>query len=126
MKRRDWAILTTLTFVVLSLVALNWPRILFGTAELLAEKRPVLLADAQWNDQSSARLFKTRFAPGTATTKLVEWLEQQDFSINADKFAAERKVFSFPCTERVTVSWSSDRDGRLATAEAKVQEAGCL
>lgn len=92
----------------------------------LADSRPTLLADAKWNDPSTAQNFNARFAPGTESDELVAWLRGNDFEVQADKGRAERKVSSLPCNERVVVSWQSDAGGRIAERRATVTESGCL
>lgn len=116
----------TVILAIAVVIAINWQAILLGGSMILAESRPALLADANWNDPSTAKNFNARFAPGTKSNELVAWLRGNDFEIQAGKGRAERKVSSLPCNERVVVSWQSDAGGRIAERRAIVTESGCL
>lgn len=48
------------------LLALNWQGIMLALAMIASEKRPSLLADAEWNKPQSAVAFNRRFLIGVS------------------------------------------------------------
>lgn len=125
--RQRWVVWLATTVVILgAVVALNWQGIALGVAVHFAERRPALLADAEWNQPVTARSFLSRFQPGTSEAELLEWLNSNDFSVDRDSGRADRLIRSLPCNERVEVRWSSAPGDAIASAEARISEAGCL
>lgn len=112
--------------VVGIVVALNWQWFSFAVAVVLAERRPALLADAQWDDPASARRFSNRFRPGASEPELLAWLETNDFTIDRGAGRASRLIRGLPCNESVEISWSKASDDVIGDAQARVSEAGCL
>jgi len=94
-------------------------------AFLLAERRPALLRDAQWNDPGSARRFLKRFPAGTPEPDLTRWLDDKGFKTEAPG-RATRIIGSLPCNELVRITWTRRPDGRIEDASAQISEAGCL
>lgn len=91
-----------------------------------AERRPELLRDAEWGKQRSARLFERQFHSGASESQLLSWLSDNRFTIDRETARASRRVQSLPCNESIDIRWASDDGGRLISATAMVQEAGCL
>ena len=126
-SRRSWRAPLALMAgaVLIAIVIASWEPLTLGSAIATAERRPALLADADWHDPASARLFDARFRAGTPTADLLRWLTNERFVISAQRSHAERRLASLPCNERIAIDWK-DGGGRLASASARVQEAGCL
>jgi hypothetical protein len=112
--------------VVGAIVALNWQWVSLTAAFVLAERRPALLADAQWNDSASAHQFSNRFRSGTSERELLEWLEANRFIVDPGAARARRLIHSLPCNESVEITWSRASGDKIAGARAVVHEAGCL
>lgn len=104
------------------LVLANLQGVLFAIAILTGAGRPALLSDAHWK-QPSAR-FRAHCPPGTPETELRQWLAYNRFVIEQPG-VARRLIESLPCSEGIEVTWTA-HGGRLATASATVEEAGCL
>ena len=129
MKRRKYRRISWLVFgaaVAFILVALNFETIRFASDILSAEKRPYLLRDATWNDPDSAQRFQSEFGAGTDEVKLLGWLKRNRFDIDRSARRAVRLIESFPCHERVVVTWATDSQSRLQASKATVSENGCL
>lgn len=108
------------------LTAIFWQNILFGVAAVIQERRPQLLADAQWRKAGTARMFKQRFASGTSEAELISWLQANRFKIDKRDGEATKRVAGMPCGERLEVRWTRTEGGTLGDADASVFEAGCL
>lgn len=112
--------------VIVVIVALNWQWFTFAAAVVLAERRPTLLVDAQWNEPASAHAFSNRFRAGTNEAALLAWLQSNKFTIDRGAHHATRLVQSLPCNEFIEVEWSRRDGDKLGGAEARVSKAGCL
>lgn len=121
--------LRTILFVSLGLlavmVAINWQDLAFAYAMATSERRPALLADADWKKPGSAA-FKRRFAAGVPERELLSWLADNRFDIDRKAHGARHLVRGLPCNEKIEISWSVTADDRLRSADALVSEAGCL
>lgn len=106
-------------------IALNLDHLAFASAVLTAERRPALLADAQWNEPASARRFSMRFHSGTGERELLAWLESNKFTVEPGAGHATRLIRSLPCNEFLDVTWRASGHV-ISSAEARVSEAGCL
>lgn len=106
-------------------IVLNLNHLAFASAVLIAERRPALLSDAQWNEPASARKFSTRFHSGTNERELLAWLESNKFTTEPAAGHATRLISSLPCNEFVDVTWRASGHV-ISSAEARVSEAGCL
>jgi hypothetical protein len=124
--RRRWVWLATTVVILVAVVALNWQVVGLGLAAYLAERRPALLADAEWDKPATARTFLSRFGPGTSEGELLEWLNSNDFTVDRDSGRANRLISSLPCNERVEITWSKAPGDAIVSAEARVSQAGCL
>lgn len=111
---------------VVTVVALNREAIGWAIAVAMAERRPAVLREAEWNEPNTAHAFMSRFAPGTQESALVAWLNSNKFTVDRDVGEAHRLVRGLPCNESIRVSWTRSADGELVSAEAHVSEAGCL
>jgi hypothetical protein len=116
--------LAAIVLVVSTIIALNWQWFSFAAAVAFAERRPALLADAQWDEP--ARRFSVRFRPGASEAELLGWLESNEFAIDRGTGHASRLIRGLPCNEAVDVRWSKNSGDMLTSAEARVSEAGCL
>jgi hypothetical protein len=125
-RLRLWMWVVAIIGVVGTIVALNWQWFSLTAAFVLAERRPALLVDAQWNDPTSAQRFSNRFRPGTSEGELLAWLETNEFTVDLGAGQAARLIHSLPCNERVEINWSKTSGDTIASAEARVYEAGCL
>lgn len=115
------------TFAVIAVAAVVfWQQLLFAVAVLIADKRPSLLADAEWQRPATARMFKARFTSGTSEADLFKWLHANRFNVNLVDKRAVRHVASLPCNEDVWVTWTLAVPGTLKGADAVITEAGCL
>lgn len=115
------------TFAVVAVAAvIFWQQLLFAVAVLLADKRPSLLADAEWQRPAMARMFKARFASGTSEADLIKWLQAHRFNVNLVDKRAVRHVASLPCNEDIQVTWTLAVPGKLKGVDAIITEAGCL
>lgn len=123
---RLWTWLAGVALVIGTVVALNWQWFTFAVAVVLAERRPALLADAQWDEPASARRFSNRFRAGASEAELLEWLESNEFTVDRDTGQASRLIRGLPCNEAVEIRWSKTSGDVLASAEARVSEGGCL
>lgn len=113
--------------VALSVVAaFNWERLAVVVAILASERRPELLADANWKNPASARKFSSRFADGVHEDELIAWLEANKFTIDRPAGRANRIMKSLPCNEVINVTWLRQPDRTIAGAQAEIFEAGCL
>ena len=108
------------------LIYISWDAIGLAVGSFSAESRPGLLSDAEWGKQGSARLFERQFHGGVPESELLSWLSENRFTIDRSATRASRRVAGLPCNERIDVSWTTDDGGRLTSATATVQEAGCL
>jgi hypothetical protein len=122
--RRIWVV--AIVVGIGALAALNWPRLFYAAAMLVAEKRPALLVDAKWNEPTSAHKFSARFHPGTSEGDLLTWLEANKFKVDRQAGRATRRIGGLPCNEEVEVKWRKGPGGALTDATALVREAGCL
>ena len=123
---RLWTWLAAIALVTGTIVALNWQWFTFAVAVVFAERRPALLADAQWDEPASARRFSNRFRAGASEAELLEWLESSEFTVDGDTGQASRLIRGLPCNEAIEIRWSKTSGDVLASAEARVSEAGCL
>lgn len=128
MKRphRRWIWLAGAVVALGALAALNWQTVTFSWAIASAERRPALLADAEWNEPATARRFLNRFQPGTNENELLEWLESNKFDVDRNAGHATKLISSLPCNERVEIKWSRRPNNTLDNVDARVSEAGCL
>lgn len=123
---RLWTWLAAFALVVVTVVALNWQWFTFAVAVAFAERRPALLADAQWGEPASAHRFSNRFGVGASEAELLEWLESNEFTVDRETGQASRLIRGLPCNEAVEIRWTKTSGDVLAGAEARVSEAGCL
>ena len=122
---RLWVWFVGIVVVVGAIVALNWQWFSLTAAFVLAERRPALLADAEWNEPASTRQFSNRFPPGTNESELLAWLQSNKFTVDRGAGHATRLISSLPCNEFVDVTWRTAGHA-ISGAEARVSEAGCL
>ena len=125
-RLRLWMWLAAIMGALTAIVALNWQWFSLTAAFVLAERRPALLADAQWDDPASAHQFSNRFRSGTSERELLAWLETNKFTVDPGVSHARRLIRSLPCNEGVEITWSKTAGDTIARAEARVYEAGCL
>jgi hypothetical protein len=113
--------------VVLLVVAVtNWQTVSLMLGIMTAERRPGLLADAQWRVPTSAAKFNRKFGHGGPQGDLISWLQANRFKVDAQRKRAERLVGSLPCNELIEVKWSANQAGLIEEATVAVSEAGCL
>lgn len=122
-KRFLFLILAAAALVAL---ALGWRQILFAYAVFAAEKRPALVADAEWGKPETAVAFGKRFGRGVPERELLTWLSENRFSLYPPQHRAERLVLGMPCNENIVVTWSADAARRIEHAAATVRAAGCF
>lgn len=123
---RSWRITLIACATLAALAYVERERLLFAVAVGTSETRPDLLADAKWNRPDSAAAFRQRFHAGVVERDLISWLRENRFVLDSSQRAANRRIESLPCNERITITWAADSDGKLTTADARVSEAGCL
>lgn len=123
--RRIWLVAGTVALAAALLLVANWQWAAFASAVATSERRPALLADAEWRKPASARMFNARFAPGASAGDLLTWLTDERFTIDRSTDSARLSIDSFPCNERVAINWTATAGGILKTAQATVFEAGC-
>ncbi|HVY83490.1 MAG TPA: hypothetical protein VG943_00025 [Caulobacterales bacterium] len=123
LPRRFWTWLAAIVAVIVTIVALNWQWFALSAAFVLAERRPALLANAQWDQP--ARKFSEHFHAGTGERELLAWLESNKFTVERGARHATRLISSLPCNEFVDVRWQASGE-TINAAEARVSEAGCL
>jgi hypothetical protein len=104
------------------IIAVSWHFLVW----IMAEHRPSLLNDAEWNEPATARKFHARFPPGSSEQELLRWLARNDFDVDQRSGTARRLIRGLPCNESIRVTWSKSAEGQLRQAEARVLEAGCL
>jgi hypothetical protein len=121
-----WVWLTAGLVVLGATVALNWNTVTFAVAVSSADRRPVLLVDAEWNEPASAYKFLNRFQLGTHESELVGWLESNNFKVDSDAGRATRLIRSLPCNEQIEIKWSRMLNDTLDNVQVLVSEAGCL
>jgi hypothetical protein len=109
-----------------ALVVLNWQSLVLTAAILTAERRPALLSDAEEGIPGSARKFAAQFKRGTSEASLLDWLNENRFTIDRAADRANRLVKSLPCNEALEIQWSRTPAGVIESASAQVHEAGCL
>lgn len=128
MKRthRRWIWLAVAAMALSAFVALNWQTLTLSAAFFLAERRPALLVDAEWNEPASARKFLNRFPPGTNESELLEWLNSNKFDIDRNAGQADRLISGLPCNEIVKIKWSRKPNNTIDDVDVRVSEAGCL
>ncbi|MEM9618061.1 MAG: hypothetical protein AAF936_08890 [Pseudomonadota bacterium] len=128
MKRthRRWIWLAAAVMAMGAFVALNWQTLALSAAFALAERRPALLVDAEWNEPASARKFLNRFPPGTNESELLKWLGANKFDIDLDARRADRRISGLPCNEIVKIKWSTGPNSTIDNLDVRVSEAGCL
>ena len=122
-KRKLAAILVTVA--ASGFVALNWQSLLFASAVVVSDKRPILLRDAQWNKPPTALAFQQRFGRGSSEVRLIQWLKANHFDIDQRGRRASLKVRGVPRAEDAAVTWTAI-NGNINASEAVVSEAGCL
>lgn len=123
---RRWIWLAAAVMALGAFVALNWQTLALSAAFALAERRPALLVDAEWNEPASARRFLNRFPPGANENELLEWLDSNKFEIDRDAGWADRMISSLPCNERIEIKWSTGPNDTIDDLDVRVSEAGCL
>jgi hypothetical protein len=123
---RKWILAGTIVAVVGVAIVLNWRMFALALAFSTSERRPALLADAQWNAPASAHDFLNRFRTGTEERELLGWLQSNEFKVDRSSGRAERVVRSLPCNEHIEVIWSKALDHTIDKAEVRLSEAGCL
>lgn len=114
-----WFVLPTAALLLGVVLALNWKT-------LTAERRPTLLADAQWDEPATARAFLARFPRGSNEGGLLQWLQSNHFIVDRRAGRATRLVHSVPCEEDVEIAWTRESANTIGSAEARVSDAGCL
>ncbi len=125
-KHRRWIWLATAIMALGAFVALNWQTLTLSAAFALAERRPALLVDAEWNEPASARKFLNRFPPETNENELLEWLGANKFDIDRNAGRADRRISGLPCNEIIKIKWSTGPNNRIDDVDVRVSEAGCL
>jgi hypothetical protein len=125
-RRRRAVVATTIGVLVVLTLMLNIQSLLWAVAVLSAEKRPALLADARWEQPTSARAFRSRFQSGTDESELLAWLATNKFSVDQHAGRAIRLVRSVPCNESIQIEWTSLPGNKIDSPIARIREAGCL
>src|SRR5262245_66550234 len=125
LPRRLWTWVIATVVVIGAVAALNRQWLSFAAAVVLAERRPALLADAQWDQPASAHRFSVRFQSGTSERELLAWLSSNKFDVEPGAGHATRLIRSLPCNEFVDLRWRAAADV-IGFAEARISEAGCL
>lgn len=123
LTRGQWTCAALLLAV--GLLTASWRPLLFSSAVATSDRRPSLLADAEWGKSNEARAFGRRFHAGVLEADLLTWLETNGFRVDRVDRSGQRRLEGVPCAEDINVIWSTE-DQRISRADAVVSEGGCL